>query len=211
MSTADFDPVLVIARRGDVTAVWQVETDPNITRGDFSGAWLLTPEGVSGFAATAEWLPERTDPAAVLRSLVHWPVLLADEVPVADSSDTPANLDATPIPEIPQDLRIDLPATYAAVAEARETARRDFANANPGKRQPAWPEIAEISRVSGHAPKDLEGPALDAVTAVMDVARGLRIWLREWAAFEKVRARRLPDAQGTSPGELAKAPLRWGA
>ena len=37
-TTPQFDPVLVAAGRGSTVAVWQVETDPRVLLGDFSGA-----------------------------------------------------------------------------------------------------------------------------------------------------------------------------
>lgn len=59
-------------------AVWQVETDPEVARGDFSGAWLVTETGIQGFAAGAEWIDERHTPAEVLRTLLRYPVLPAE-------------------------------------------------------------------------------------------------------------------------------------
>ena len=74
-----YPPVLVACRVGETTAIWQVETDPELTRGDFSGAWLLGPDGVKGFAGEAEWIEDREDPAAMARLLLVHPVFLTED------------------------------------------------------------------------------------------------------------------------------------
>lgn len=236
MSTADYPPILVLACRGRATAVWQVETDPDMTRGDFSGAWLLDDSGVTGFAASAEWIPQRGDQEAMVGLLLAHPVVLADDVLGSDAAASDAASSAAVSSDaaagdaaggqnaedsrrgaalIPAGLRVNIEATEAAVAEALDAAREDFAASNPGKKQPAWPAVTPIRPVSAPGPAGLEGEenadARAAVVAAMNAARGLRVWLREWSAWEKVRHRRLGPVDASSPSTLQAAPLRWGA
>lgn len=189
-----YPPVLVACRIKDTTAIWLVETDPDVTRGDFSGAWLLTPDGIQGFAADAEWIEGRDDPAAMARLLFAHPVFLTEE------SEGDVGYEG-----MASDLKIiDKTATEQAARDALDRAREEFASANPGKKQPAWGTIRDISPVAGRSPEDLDDDAKRAVTSVLDFARGVRMWARDWTAFDKVRARRL----GSEPSEVRLVPLR---
>jgi hypothetical protein len=169
-------PLLVAATVGDVTAVWQVEVDARVLLGDFSGAWLVDGDGVRGFAADADWIPQRGDRAAVLGVLLSHPVLTADG-------------GAT----LPGAELIDIDATVTGVRDMVRRNHDDFAAANPGKRQPAWgaPEAIGYTPVDGPAPHGLDGDAAEAVTRCMAAARGLRGLVREWNRVEKLRAQRL--------------------
>ncbi|WP_141739685.1 hypothetical protein [Corynebacterium sp. HMSC28B08] len=241
-----YDPIMVVAASGEketsgggqldlahaTVAVWQVETDPAVQRGDFSGAWVVTPEGITGFAAQAEWIADREDPLAMLRTLLRFPVLLAPGTPRAPFQKL-----------LGQDvLLIDTDATTAATHQEFEQARKDFAQEAPGKRQPAWGEVPELSKFIAAAGQGdaAETPAADADAAqpattqpattqdpttqpattqdpnpelppvvrdALATARGLREWLILWNAFDKLRARRLGQANPLH-SEPKGAPLR---
>ncbi|WP_426707773.1 hypothetical protein ACEN2D_05165 [Corynebacterium auriscanis] len=236
-----YDPIMVVAASGEketsgggqldlahaTVAVWQVETDPAVQRGDFSGAWVVTPEGITGFAAQAEWIADRQDPLAMLRTLLRFPVLLAPGTPRAPFQKL-----------LGQDvLLIDTDATTAATHQEFEQARKDFAQEAPGKRQPAWGEVPELSKfiaVAGQGDA-AQTPATDADAAqpattqpaptqpattqdpnpelppvvrdALATARGLREWLILWNAFDKLRARRLGQTNSLH-SEPKGAPLR---
>lgn len=231
-----YDPIMVVAAsvekgtpesngaRGEATradldlteatvAIWQVETDPAVQRGDLSGAWVITPEGISGFAADAEWIENRRDPSAMIRTLLRYPVLLAPGTP------------RQPFERLlgGEVLLIDVDATTAATQEEFEQAKKVFAEEFPGKRQPAWGEAPELTRfmdgvVMGdeseaepqpHASKNrTENSELHpAVKQALATARSLREWLIEWNAFDKLRARRLGQANPLH-SEPTGAPLR---
>ena len=122
---------MVAATVGDVTAVWQVEVDARVLLGDFSGAWLVDPDGVHGFAADADWIDERGDRDAVLSLILGRPVIVSGE--------------GAGLPDGAQ--VVDLGATVENARSAVERNREDFAAANPDKRQPPWGEI-EFEAVS---------------------------------------------------------------
>ena len=73
-----YDPIMVVAAAGSAAgpaagpaddptfAIWQVETDPDVQLGDFSGAWLIDGAGIHGFAASADWIEGTDDRAAML-------------------------------------------------------------------------------------------------------------------------------------------------
>ncbi|MCX2163693.1 hypothetical protein [Corynebacterium auriscanis] len=241
-----YDPIMVVAASGEketsgggqldlahaTVAVWQVETDPAVQRGDFSGAWVVTPEGITGFAAQAEWIADREDPLAMLRTLLRFPVLLAPGTPRAPFQKL-----------LGQDvLLIDTDATTAATHQEFEQARKDFAQEAPGKRQPAWGEVPELSKFIAAAgqgdaaetkaadadaaqpattqPATTQDPTTQPATTqdpnpelppvvrdALATARGLREWLILWNAFDKLRARRLGQANPLH-SEPKGAPLR---
>ena len=191
---------MVVATNGEVTAVWQVETDPAVQLGDFSGAWLITPDGIEGFAATAEWIEGRDDPQRMLDTLLRFDVWPAH------------NQDRQRFDELMKGLSggvqkriVDEGATVSAARDAIEAAREDFAATNPGKRQPAWGTIGEVEDGPTRAPEGLGEDETAVVTAALATAHGVRTWLGEWAAFEKTRARRLPE---NPHSEFRRAPLR---
>ncbi|MDH2456818.1 N-acetylglucosamine-6-phosphate deacetylase [Corynebacterium bovis] len=174
-TTPQFDPVLVAAGRGSTVAVWQVETDPRVLLGDFSGAWLVTADGVTGFAAGAEWIPERGDHDAVLRLLLARPVLVVGE------------------PDLPADLGVplvDAEATVGNLHRDLERTRETIRAGGSGTRQPAW-ETLELTPLSGRAPDGLDEDATAAVVEAMAWARGIRGLVRAWNQNEKLRVRRL--------------------
>lgn len=213
-------------------AVWQVETDPTVTRGDFSGAWIVTKDGVQGYAATADWIDERHDQAEVLATLLRYPVLPAEGTTaeqirelVGDaaihitSSTTPANGASTPAkspanpgtestaPAAKPTLHIiDKAATEDAARAAIDQAKDDFARLQSGKKQPAWGQIDNMIPVPGHSPEGHNKAATSAIDAALASARGLRTWLRAWQAFDKTRARRLAQVD-SSHSEQRPAPL----
>ena len=194
-------------------AIWQVETDPAVQRGDLSGAWVITPEGISGFAADAEWIEDRRDPSAMIRTLLRYPVLLAP------------GTQRQPFEKLlgGEVLLIDVDATTAATQEEFEQAKKVFAEEFPGKRQPAWGEAPELTRFMegvgerGDGVKASQTQASKsqaenselhpAVKQALATARSLREWLIEWNAFEKLRARRLGQANPLH-SEPTGAPLR---
>ena len=232
---AVYDPIMVVAaseekktgadpeQADDVdltratVAIWQVETDPAVQRGDFSGAWVVTPQGITGFAAEAEWIEDRHDPEAMIRTLLRYPVLLAPGTPRAPFEKLLGG----------DVLLIDVDATTAATHNEFQQAREIFAEEATGKRQPAWGEVPELSEFfsdeentgdedsaadEGDAAnaEDSRGddPAADpAVRQALATARNLREWLIQWNTFDKLRARRLGQ---TNPlhSEPKGAPLR---
>lgn len=189
-----YPPVLVACRVGDTTAIWQVETDPDLTRGDFSGAWLLTPDGVKGFAEDAEWIEGRKDPAAMARLLLVHPVFVTED---SEGDITYGGLEDGEL------HLVDVPASQEAAEAAVEAAKAEFEEAN-GKKSTGWGEVRPIEAVEGHPPQGLDEDAEKAVTSVLALARGVRTWNRDWAAFEAVRKRRLKN----DPAEPRWVPIR---
>lgn len=245
-----YDPIMVVAASEEkknagsaqeagnldltcaTVAIWQVETDPAVQRGDFSGAWVVTPEGITGFAAEAEWIEDRQDPEAMIRTLLRYPVLLAPGTPRAPFE----KLLGKGV------LLIDPDATTAATHEEFAQARELFAEQAPGKRQPAWDEVPELGEFLAKVSSGVETEARDqtesdgesdsgsdrdsgsepeagekilredsqlspAVSQALTTARNLREWLIEWNAFDKLRARRLGQANPLH-SEPKGAPLR---
>ncbi|MDN6375255.1 N-acetylglucosamine-6-phosphate deacetylase [Corynebacterium sp.] len=181
-------PLLVAATVGESTAVWQVEVDARVLLGDFSGAWLVDQDGVHGFAADADWIEQRADRHAVRERLLARPVVVAGDTQ-----------DAT-LARLPQSAQVvDLEATLENATAELERNKEQFAEENPGKRQPAWGEISFAAQ-DGPAPQGLTGDAAAAVTACMATARGVRWLVRDWNAAEKLRAQRLG-------GELRALPV----
>ncbi|QNH96769.1 N-acetylglucosamine-6-phosphate deacetylase [Corynebacterium anserum] len=201
-----FDPIMVVAvaRNADMTSnssasdsdsdtgpidpektvvVWQVETDPAVTLGDFSGAWVVTEEGIQGFAANADWIDERHDQAKVLATLLRYPVLPAEGTSVKDIRALIGDNDAVQI--------IDKTATEEAARVAIEDAKKEFARLQPDKKQPSWGQIDNMAPVSGHSAEGHDKATTSAINAALASARGLRAWLRAWQAFDKTRIRRL--------------------
>lgn len=197
-STEDFGTALTA---GDIeVAIWQLETDPAIGLGDYSGAWVVTSAGIEGFAATAEWIPDRDDPRAMLTSLLSHPVIVlppvstaASEAPSWQASEVIAQIrDYLGIPSAEQGRLefIDLDATAAAIAAEHATAREQFAAAFEGKRQPQWGTPAPLP-----SPATVRDAAdATAVSLALHAARALREWMQHWHGFEKVRSRRLGPA-----------------
>src|SRR5699024_11176220 len=118
-----YPPVLVACRVGETTAIWQVETDPELTRGDFSGAWLLGPDGVKGFAGEAESVEGREDPAALVRLLLVRPVVRTEE----SAGDT--SYGGLTEGEL---RRVDVSASQAAAEAGGAAAKAEFEEANWG-------------------------------------------------------------------------------
>ena len=211
-------------------AVWQVETDPEVARGDFSGAWLVTETGIQGFAAGAEWIDERHTPAEVLRTLLRYPVLPAEGttaeqilqiMSAASSTDSesapepadpsvstpasePASAPAEPSP--PQPVILDRATIEGNARAAIDRAKEDFARLQSGKKQPAWGQIDNIQPVPGRVPEGHDPATAAVIASALSTARGLRIWLDQWQSFDKTRARRLGPVD-SSHSELRPAPL----
>lgn len=230
-----YPPVLVVCRVNDTTAIWQVETDPNVTAGDFSGAWLVTAEGIKGFAAGAEWIENRDDPAAMAELLLANPVIITEESEGdvtyggaadavgsasggAESGASAAESGAGVGPRM-----VDLAATHEAGQAAIAEAKARFESESPGKRQPAWGTIRSIEpiRPQAHGDGDSEGQATNglrdvygedadkAVTSVLAMARGVRMWARDWTAFDKIRAKRLAGRMESGSEKVRFVPLRF--
>ncbi|WP_459610541.1 hypothetical protein [Corynebacterium urogenitale] len=211
-------------------AVWQVETDPEVARGDFSGAWLVTETGIQGFAAGAEWIDERHTPAEVLRTLLRYPVLPAEGTTAeqivqimsaassTDSESAPEPADpsvSTPAskpapgpaePSPPQPVILDQATIEGNARAAIDRAKEDFARLQSGKKQPAWGQIDNIQPVPGRVPEGHDPAAAAVIASALSTARGLRIWLDQWQSFDKTRARRLGPVD-SSHSELRPAPL----
>ena len=124
-----YDPIMVVAAAGpadDPTfAIWQVETDPEVQLGDFSGAWLIDGAGIHGFAASADWIEGTDDRAAMLAALLRYPVLFEGDAAAAKM--------------LPSDVAlVDVEATEVALNDALASAKQHFSDEFPGKKQPAW-------------------------------------------------------------------------
>ena len=110
-----YDPIMVVAAAGpadDPTfAIWQVETDPDVQLGDFSGAWLIDGAGIHGFAASADWIEGTDDRAAMLAALLRYPVLFVGDEAAAKV--------------LPNDVAlVDVEATEVALNDALASAKQ---------------------------------------------------------------------------------------
>lgn len=194
------DPVMVAGFVGGTVgdsapgtwAIWQVETDPDVTLGDFSGAWIIDSAdagadrvgGIRGFAAQAEWIDERQDPVAMLRTVLRYPVIPVDEATAAALTEVLGQSSGIEIVAFSEVER--------ASGEEIEAAKREFAAESPGKKQPAWGSIGALEIAEKlHPIAGLDGDAAAAAGEVLRYARGLRAWIRAWNAFDKLRIRRL--------------------
>ena len=132
-----YDPIMVVAAAGSAAgpaagpaddptfAIWQVETDPDVQLGDFSGAWLIDGAGIHGFAANADWIEGTDDRAAMLAALLRYPVLFVGDAAAAEL--------------LPSDVAlIDVAATEAGLEDALASAKQHFSAEFPDKKQPAW-------------------------------------------------------------------------
>ncbi|MCG7259293.1 MULTISPECIES: hypothetical protein [unclassified Corynebacterium] len=181
-----YDPIMVVAVAGpadDPTfAIWQVETDPDVQLGDFSGAWLIDGAGIHGFAASADWIEGTDDRAAMLAALLCYPVLFVGDEAAAKV--------------LPNDVAlVDVAATEVALNDALASAKQHFSDEFPGKKQPAWGSFrtleefreAEAGAGAGGGSK----AEREAVAAALREAAALRGWIAQYNAFDKLRVRRL--------------------
>ena len=192
-----YDPIMVVAAAGpadDPTfAIWQVETDPDVQLGDFSGAWLIDGAGIHGFAASADWIEGTDDRAAMLTALLRYPVLFEGDAAAAKM--------------LPSDVAlVDVAATEAALNDALASAKQHFSDEFPGKKQPAWGSFrtlaefregeagaagAEGSAGAGEAERTGSEAEQEAVAAALREAAALRGWIAQYNAFDKLRVRRV--------------------
>lgn len=199
-----YDPIMVVAATGpadDPTfAIWQVETDPEVQLGDFSGAWLIDGAGIHGFAASADWIEGTDDRAAMLAALLRYPVLLVGDEAVAKA--------------LPNDVAlVDVEATEVALNDALASAKQHFSDEFPGKKQPAWGSFRTLEEfreaeagVAGSGAGDGADAAAEsdsvangsdsaaereAVAVALQEAAALRGWIAQYNAFDKLRVRRL--------------------
>lgn len=217
-----YDPIMVVAATGpadDPTfAIWQVETDPEVQLGDFSGAWLIDGAGIHGFAASADWIEGTDDRAAMLAALLRYPVLFVGDEAAAKV--------------LPSDVAlVDVEATEVALNDALASAKQHFSDEFPGKKQPAWGSFrtlaefreaeagvggqvggaggaasgsagegadeagakgsAEGSAGEGEAERAGSEAEREAVATALQEAAALRGWIAQYNAFDKLRVRRL--------------------
>lgn len=199
-----YDPIMVVAATGpadDPTfAIWQVETDPEVQLGDFSGAWLIDGAGIHGFAASADWIEGTDDRAAMLAALLRYPVLLVGDEAVAKV--------------LPNDVAlVDVEATEVALNDALASAKQHFSDEFPGKKQPAWGSFRTLEEfreaeagVAGAGAGGGAGAAAEsdsvangsgsaaereAVAVALQEAAALHGWIAQYNAFDKLRVRRL--------------------
>lgn len=199
-----YDPIMVVAATGpadDPTfAIWQVETDPEVQLGDFSGAWLIDGAGIHGFAASADWIEGTDDRAAMLAALLRYPVLLVGDEAAAKV--------------LPNDVAlVDVAATEIALNDALASAKQHFSDEFPGKKQPAWGSFRTLEEfreaeagVAGAGAGGGAGAAAEsdsvangsdsaaereAVAVALQEAAALRGWIAQYNAFDKLRVRRL--------------------
>lgn len=204
-----YDPIMVVAAAGpaeDPTfAIWQVETDPDVQLGDFSGAWLIDGAGIHGFAASADWIEGTDDRAAMLAALLRYPVLFVGNEAAAKV--------------LPNDVAlVDVAATEVALNDALASAKQHFSDEFPGKKQPAWGSFRTLeefreaeagvagSGAGGGTAYESAGAAdgsdsaangsgiaaeREAVAGALQEAAALRGWIAQYNAFDKLRVRRL--------------------
>ena len=215
-----YDPIMVVAATGpadDPTfAIWQVETDPDVQLGDFSGAWLIDGAGIHGFAASADWIEGTDDRAAMLAALLRYPVLFVGDEAAAKV--------------LPSDVAlVDVAATEVALNDALTSAKQHFSDEFPGKKQPAWGSFRTLEEfreaeagVAGSGASQRAGEGADecagsragesagaadgsdsaangsgsaaereAVATALQEAAALRGWIAQYNAFDKLRDRRL--------------------
>lgn len=216
-----YDPIMVVAAAGpadDPTfAIWQVETDPDVQLGDFSGAWLIDGAGIHGFAASADWIEGTDDRAAMLAALLRYPVLFVGVEAAAKVLPSEVAL-------------VDVAATEVALNDALASAKQHFSDEFPGKKQPAWGNFraleefreAEAGAGAGQRAGERAGESADecagsraeesagaadgsdsvangsgsaaereAVAGALQEAAALRGWIAQYNAFDKLRVRRL--------------------
>ncbi len=213
-----YDPIMVVAATGpadDPTfAIWQVETDPEVQLGDFSGAWLIDGAGINGFAASADWIEGTDDRAAMLAALLRYPVLFVGDEAAAKVLPSEVAL-------------VDVAATEVALNDALISAKQHFNAEFPGKKQPAWGSFrtlaefreaeagvggqvggaggaagaaddsagagAEGSAGAGEGEAECAGSEAEreAVATALQEAAALRGWIAQYNAFDKLRVRRL--------------------
>ncbi|MHA7686561.1 hypothetical protein ACX9MK_02880 [Corynebacterium evansiae] len=219
-----YDPIMVVAAAGpadDPTfAIWQVETDPEVQLGDFSGAWLIDGAGIHGFAASADWIEGTDDRAAMLAALLRYPVLFEGDAAAAKM--------------LPSDVAlVDVEATEVALNDALASAKQHFSDEFPGKKQPAWGSFRTLAEFredetgaagtgAGRRAGERAGESADecagsraeesagavdgsdsvangsgsaaereAVATALQEAAALRGWIAQYNAFDKLRVRRL--------------------
>ena len=182
-----YDPIMVVAAAGEADdptfAIWQVETDPDVQLGDFSGAWLIDGAGIHGFAAEADWIEGTDDRGAMLSALLRYPVLFVGPEAAAKV--------------LPQEVAlVDVEATEAALNDALASAKQHFSDEFPEKKQPAWGSLRPLEEFrgaeAGGAGGDGAGEAERvAVAAALQEAAALRGWIAQYNAFDKLRVRRI--------------------
>lgn len=214
-----YDPIMVVAAAGPAAAgsaaagpaddptfaIWQVETDPDVQLGDFSGAWLIDGAGIHGFAASADWIEGTDDRAAMLAALLRYPVLFVGDAAAAEL--------------LPREVAlIDVAATEAGLEDALASAKQHFSSEFPDKKQPAWGSfrplaefreaeagIAGAGASAGEgadgagAGEGADGAGVDgaddaeraAVASALKEAAALRGWIAQYNAFDKLRVRRI--------------------
>ena len=202
-----YDPIMVVAAAGSAAgpaadpaddptfAIWQVETDPDVQLGDFSGAWLIDGAGIHGFAANADWIEGTDDRAAMLAALLRYPVLFVGDAAAAEL--------------LPSDVAlIDVAATEAGLNDALASAKQHFSSEFPDKKQPAWGSFrplaefreaeAGIAGAGASAGEGADGAGAGAddaeraaVASALKEAAALRGWIAQYNAFDKLRVRRI--------------------
>ena len=211
-----YDPIMVVAAAGpadDPTfAIWQVETDPDVQLGDFSGAWLIDGAGIHGFAASADWIEGTDDRAAMLAALLRYPVLFVGVEAAAKVLPSEVAL-------------VDVAATEVALNDALASAKQHFSDEFPGKKQPAWGNFRALEEFredetgaagagaggaagaadesagvgeegsagagAGEAERAGSEDEREAVAVALQEAAALRGWIAQYNAFDKLRVRRL--------------------
>ncbi|MGJ4070899.1 hypothetical protein ACN4DJ_07130 [Corynebacterium macclintockiae] len=205
-----YDPIMVVAAAGSAAgpaadpaddptfAIWQVETDPDVQLGDFSGAWLIDGAGIHGFAASADWIEGTDDQAAMLAALLRYPVLFVGDAAAAEL--------------LPSDVAlIDVAATEAGLEDALASAKQHFSAEFPDKKQPAWGSFRPLAEfreaeagIAGAGASAGDGASAGAgdaeraddaeraaVASALKEAAALRGWISQYNAFDKLRVRRI--------------------
>lgn len=161
-------------------AIWQVETDPDVQLGDFSGAWLIDGAGIHGFAANADWIEGTDDRAAMLAALLRYPVLFVGDAAAAEL--------------LPREVAlIDVAATEAGLEDALASAKQHFSSEFPDKKQPAWGSFRLLAEFR-EAEAGIAGAGdaeRAAVASALKEAAALRGWIAQYNAFDKLRVRRI--------------------
>lgn len=194
------EPLLLVARRGEYTAVWQVERDPRVSIGNFSGAWLLSSQGILGFASTAEWIPQ--DPQLLMKTLLRYPTVVLGH-DLTETEDEFLDIQELGLKEGIRLLSVeDIVQTVLSAQKDTEAEVAEFLAASSGStnRTPSWEKLTwEPIRLASQDHSSIEPDAQDAVDEALAWARGLRVFIKAWNDNEKIRKEKLrrlyPDAE----------------
>ncbi len=145
-----YDPLLILAAQrteaGVVAAIWQVETDPDAALGALSGAWIVDPSGIRGFAAQAEWLEGREDRRTMLATLLRFPVLAIDAEAAALAKDVVDSQELhVPVLEAADLDRAAAEERQVTIADEAQLLSERTAADGKKRKASAWPALGNLA------------------------------------------------------------------